>query len=193
MRILDSSTIDLIRTIYTKNSSPPYYINNYGLIWFKWNGLWGHTGGDDGVLTAMFFSEIENTGIIFLTNGDDHPWTNAVDVLFNYAHLFGNIYALKPSVLNPFAKPEIDSVLFQTTFSNINNHLFTAHLIYTNSDSTQIDSLTLLDDGLHNDLLSNDGVYGGYIPPQTNEDFYSLGASTIDGSNKQIFLYSRYF
>ena len=33
---------------------------------------------------------------------------------------------------------------------------------------------------MHGDSLSNDGVYGGYIPPRTAEGFYSLSLSTVD-------------
>ncbi len=85
-----------------------------------------------------------------------------------YAHLYGNIYALNPSVDKSFAEVNIDSVLFRTRFSNSYNHQFTPHLIYANLDSTLIDSLTLFDDGLHGDSLSNDGIYGGYISNTAN-------------------------
>ena len=81
----------------------------------------------------------------------------------------------------------VDSALFRTKFSNIYNHQFTPHLIYVNTDSTQIDSLTLFDDGLHGDSLSNDGIYGGYIPKQQIENFYSLSVSTVDNQTSKYF------
>ena len=181
---LDTATINQIRTVHFSSGDL-----KWGLIWMKWDGLdrWGHFGEDRGVLTAMFLEENNKTGIIILTNEDDHPIESVIEILFNYAHLYGNIYALKSSVIKPFAQTSTDSVLFQTTFSNINNHLFTAHLIYTNYARTQIDSLTLFDDGLHGDMISEDGIYGGYIPPQKDEDFYSLSVSTIDKQTNKYF------
>jgi len=73
-------------------------------------------------------------------------------------------------------------------FSNIYSHQFNTNLIYANSDSTILDSVSLSDDGVHGDSLSNDGIYGGYIPPQqTDEDFYSIGVSTIDNQTSKYF------
>ena len=88
-----------------------------------------------------------------------------------------------PYIDKTYASASIDSVLFRTRFSNFYNQQFTAHLIYANLDSTQIDSLTLYDDGMHGDSLSNDGLYGAYIPPTQTEDFYSLSLSTINHQN----------
>ena len=186
VHILDSSTIKLMRTVYITDEML-YHDFKLGLIWFKDSDRWGHTGGDYGVATGMFLRERDNIGVIFLTNGENHPLWDAVDILFNYATLYGNIYALTPLVIKSFAKPDADSILFRTTFSNIYNHSFTSHLIYTNSDSTQIDSITLFDDGQHGDIISYDGIYGGYIPPQKVEDFYLLSVSTIDNENNQYF------
>jgi CubicO group peptidase (beta-lactamase class C family) len=186
VHILDSNTISLMRTVYITNEMLIKYFK-LGLIWFKYNDLWGHTGGDYGVTTAMFLRENDNTGIIFLTNGENHPWRDAVNILFNYAHLYGNIYAISQSVINLYANKQVDSVLFRTKFSNINNHPFSSHLIYVNSDSTEIDSLALYDDGLHGDSLANDEIYGGYIPVQEKEDSYSIGVSTIDSQTNKYF------
>jgi hypothetical protein len=88
-----------------------------------------------------------------------------------------------PYIDKTYASASIDSVLFRTRFSNFYNQQFTAHLIYANLDSTQIDSLTLYDDGMLGDSLSNDGLYGAYIPPTQTEDFYSLSLSTINHQN----------
>jgi len=86
-----------------------------------------------------------------------------------YELSYDDIFAQQPYVDKPYARKNIDSVLFRTRFSNINDHQFTAHLICTNSDNTDIDSLTLFDDGFHGDSLANDGLYGGYIPPRTHQ------------------------
>ena len=58
-----------------------------------------------------------------------------------------------------YAGKDLDSILFKIRFFNIYQHLFKSHLIYTYLDITQIDSLTLFDDGLHVDSLASDGLY----------------------------------
>ncbi len=92
-----------------------------------------------------------------------------------------------PSVGKLYARKTIDSVLFTTSFSNIYNHQFTPNLIFANLDSTEVDSVSMFDDGLHGDLLSNDGIFGGYIPPLQSESFFSLSVSTIDYQTNKYF------
>ncbi len=97
------------------------------------------------------------------------------------------IFAKQPFTDKIYARPNIDSVFLNTRFSNPDNHQFTAHLIYANSDSTQIDSLILFDDGLHKDSLSNDGLYGTHILPRLTEDFFTLCVSTIDNQTNKYY------
>ena len=103
--------------------------------------------------------------------------------LSTYATILGDQF----SVDKLYARENMDSVLFRIRFENLYNHPFTPNLIYYNADNTEIDSLLIYDDGLHGDSLANDGIYGGYIPPQSSEDFFSLGISTVDHQiNKYI-------
>jgi len=52
-------------------------------LWSDYD-IWGHSGYDDGVTTAMFLRESDNTGVILLTNADgDQPYKAAVDRLFD--------------------------------------------------------------------------------------------------------------
>lgn len=98
------------------------------------------------------------------------------------------IYAKNLYVNKLYARTNIDSVLFRTRFSNVYDHQFTPHLIYANLDSTQIDSLTLYDDGMHGDSSANDGMYAIYLPPRPIEDFYSLSVSTIESQTQNYFI-----
>ena len=189
--ILDSATVDLI---LTDQLGFPIRLGNQGLIWLQsnyFNGRWpwGHEGAWLGCTTAMFFQQEEERGIILFVNSfpNDPEYFYLLNILCDYANLYGEIYALNPSVDKSYARKTIDSVLFRTKFSNIYNHPFIPHIIYADLDSTQIDSLSLFDDGLHGDSLSNDGIYGNYIPPQQNENFYSLGVSTIDNQTNKYF------
>jgi hypothetical protein len=153
--------------------------------------VWSHSGGWYGATAWMFSNPNERWGSFLFINWatpPNYPSISLTRQMAYYAHLYGNIYAHQPGVDNPYARIGEDSVLFRTRFSNIYNHQFIPHLIYSNTDSTQIDSLTLFDDGLHGDSLSNDGIYGGYIPPQQNENFYFLGVSTIDLQTNKYFI-----
>jgi CubicO group peptidase (beta-lactamase class C family) len=88
IRLLDTSTVRLIRTVHIPIIPPPWNLYQWGLIWMKplWSDydIWGHTGYDDGVTTAMFLRESDDTGVILLTNADgDQPYKAAVDRLFD--------------------------------------------------------------------------------------------------------------
>tara|TARA_B100002052_G_scaffold137096_1_gene125659 strand:- start:10025 stop:11521 length:1497 start_codon:yes stop_codon:yes gene_type:complete len=70
-RILDSESVELIKTIHYPNIN-----SNQGLIWYYKNSngrtLFGHNGGDLGSLTEMFISFSENLGVILLSNTSNY-------------------------------------------------------------------------------------------------------------------------
>ena len=199
-RILDSTTIAYMLSDqlgYPAVMELPWFTYTQGLSWWQVfpfnNSAWSRGGSWNGYLAYISFDPNEKWGTIWFQN--QRPGNSIVGKIgeinapfSTYAHLCGNIYAFKPTVINPYAEINKDSVLFQTTFSDIYNYPFTPHLIYTNSDSSQTDSLTLFDDGIHGDLLSNDGIYGAYIPPQPEEDFYTIGVSTINNQTNKYFI-----
>lgn len=81
IRILDSTTVELMTTIQ---------YNNTGLVWHRQysNGrlLWGHNGSSWGAGTKMFYCPDENTGVIVLSNRDANDGTRAImDALFEFA------------------------------------------------------------------------------------------------------------
>ena len=196
-RILDSSTVALMLSDqlgYYVTLEPPF---SY-LVGFEWwkisftgSTTWGRGGAWNGALAYVGIDPTEKFATVLFQNQkpiSSYGNLGAISItLLNYAHLFGNIYALHPSTNITYAQRNIDPVLFRTQFSNINNHSFTANLIFTNQDSTVIDSIALFDDGLHGDSLSNDGIYGNYIPPQQDEDFFYLGVSTLDLQSGKYF------
>jgi len=98
------------------------------------------------------------------------------------------VFVRQSSIDKRYARVNIDSVLFRTRFLNPSNLQFKSYLIHTNSDSTQIDSLTLYDDGIHSDSSANDGLYAVQIHPRLSEDFYSLSVSTIDNQSQNYIL-----
>jgi CubicO group peptidase (beta-lactamase class C family) len=199
VRILDSTTISYMLSDqlgFPAVYLAPWWIWKQGLLWWNAfpinNSAWGHAGSWYGYLTYMSYDPSEKWGTIWFQNRrryeSDVSGLGKINSYFTkYAYLYGNIYALHPSVDKAYAKIDVDSILFRTRFSNNYNHLFTPHLIYANLDSTLIDSLTLFDDGLHGDSLSNDGIYGGYISPIPIEDFFALSVSTIDNQTNKYF------
>ena len=71
VRILDSETIELIKTIHY-----PLINSTQGLVWYykNQNGrtLLGHNGGDSGSCTEMFISTPNNLGVILLSNSNNY-------------------------------------------------------------------------------------------------------------------------
>ncbi len=93
---------------------------------------------------------------------------------------YSAISADELSINKKSLKKDVDSVQFRIRYTNPYNHEFLSYLIYSNENKTVLDSLVLYDDGLHGDSLSSDNIYGNYIPPLANEDFYTIGISTKD-------------
>ncbi|MDC2984465.1 serine hydrolase [Candidatus Marinimicrobia bacterium] len=85
VRILDNSTIELMKTIQNPSIS-----SSQGLIWYYKNEsgreLFGHNGGDIGSSTEMFISFEDNIGVIVLTNTANYSTTIEIEnALFDYA------------------------------------------------------------------------------------------------------------
>jgi CubicO group peptidase (beta-lactamase class C family) len=69
VQILEPETINLIRS-----SQIPFIDPTQGLVWYSYEDggtWWGHSGGDSGVSTDMYFNEDTQTGIIVLANSDN--------------------------------------------------------------------------------------------------------------------------
>ena len=85
IRILESETIELIKTIHY-----PLVNSMQGLMWYYkgQNGrtLFGHNGGDVGSSTDMFISFSDNLGVVLLTNSNNHNAMIEIEnAAFNFA------------------------------------------------------------------------------------------------------------
>lgn len=82
-RILDSETVNLMLTPQNPSINP-----NQGLIWYHLSlggrSLWGHSGGDQGVSTEMWYCPDEESGVVVLINGETFIGS-IVDACFDYA------------------------------------------------------------------------------------------------------------
>ena len=85
VRILDSETIELIKTIHY-----PTVNSMQGLMWYYKNEnertLFGHNGGDIGSSTEMFISFSDNIGVVLLTNSNNYDAMIQIEnALFDFA------------------------------------------------------------------------------------------------------------
>ena len=96
-RILDSATVAYMMQPQTAANSTQGIM--FGQYKVGNDTLWGHTGGDAGVSTAMFFNYRSKTGVIVLTNGDGAVTYNmlrVMDTMYRYG------VTLTPSATNIF-------------------------------------------------------------------------------------------
>ena len=85
VRILDSETIELIKTIHY-----PTVNSMQGLMWYYKNEngrtLFGHNGGDVGSSTEMFISFSDNLGVVLLTNSNNYDAMIQIEnAIFDFA------------------------------------------------------------------------------------------------------------
>ena len=165
---LDGCTVQKIKYTFYQDSGEVvhYKVLNGGHSW---------PGGDTAYFTHLSVGLIGNTSMDI--NASELIW----DFFKNYN--LTDLYPVRVTNLfleKTYVKVNTDSILFRIRISNIKNLQFTLHLIYSNQDGIEVDSIKLYDDGLHTDSLSNDGLYGAYIPPQSSEDFYSLKGSMTE-------------
>ena len=176
---LDGCTVQKIKYTFSQETGEVvhYKVLNGGHSW---------PGGDTSFFTYLSVGPIGNTTMDI--NASELIWDffknyNLTDLCPLCSVRFTNLFLEKNCV-----KVNTDSILFKIRISNTKNLQFTLHLIYSNSAGIEIDSVKLYDDGLHEDSLSNDGLYGGYIPPQSSEDFYSLKASVTQNLTQNYYL-----
>lgn len=105
--ILDNPTVALMTTIHYPEIpvEQGYPDSSQGLIWyqeyFEDRLAWGHSGGFNGITTAMYYYEPDNSGVIVLTNGDlflyPSPWkgvSEIVNTLFDFAASYSTVIAV---------------------------------------------------------------------------------------------------
>lgn len=118
VRILDSATVALMTTPYFPQVDP-----TQGLIWYNFNLggrlLWGHSGGDLGVSTDMYYCPNQNTGIVALSNGETYLYS-IVDALFDYAEWYEVSLTVTLTPHDPPIQvpPEGGSFLFDLAIEN---------------------------------------------------------------------------
>jgi len=68
-QLLDSSTVAYMRSQVVAAIEPSMGVAFFSFV-DAYGTWWGHSGGDQGVSTDMYFDEAANTGLLILTNGE---------------------------------------------------------------------------------------------------------------------------
>lgn len=186
VRILDSTTVDLMITVQNPSIQP-----NWGLFWYRMllytRELWGHTGGWYGWRTFMFFCPAETAGVVVLTNGENIDGIYMIaNELFNYAGEYAieeaneniptfNAFKLYQNFPNPFCLST--ALRFTLPYSTkINLRIYNAlgqHI------RTLIDNK--LDAGKHSIIFSAEDLPGGIY-------FYRIEADRFTQTKRCVLL-----
>ncbi|MCK5454351.1 MAG: T9SS type A sorting domain-containing protein [Calditrichia bacterium] len=99
--------------------------------------------------------------------------------------IISNYYPTPPSVQSvavsqPFMRVAQDSLTITSQLENPENNTLSVKAIISILDSMVVDSIDLYDDGNHNDGQAGDMLYGGFLPPLSAENDYSVGIKFID-------------
>ncbi len=87
-------------------------------------------------------------------------------------------YAEKCFVDNAYKNPGVDSLIITTKINNPNNHNLTVKALIENFAQSFADTITLYDDGLHQDSIASDKYYGGLYSVLEEESFYNIHVAT---------------
>jgi predicted esterase len=119
----------------------------------------------------LFYSEFEGAGHSIVKHAYDNSFL--YEWLKKQARPL--ISPINSIVNKSFIKVNKDSVRFRTAFSNPYNFHKEHSLIVENFNKEKLRNISLYDDGLHGDSLSQDGIWGNYLSPFQFEDNYRIG------------------
>jgi hypothetical protein len=189
-RILDSTTVRLILTPQIPVINP-----DQGLTWMKiYLGsrvFWGHTGGDYGIRTRMYYCPNDTTGALLFVNAEFNPGYDQILIeMFNYAENY--ITAIKPLSSNI---PK-DFILYQNypnPFNSMTKIQFEVTSVGQSSQTVTLKVFDLL--GREVKTLVNEklqpGIYevsfdAGNLPSGTY--FYKLTAGEFTDTKRMILI-----
>lgn len=131
-----------------------------------------------------------NDEILFLGvagNETTHKDTSKYgNFIWTYQAVENPIATFNSVVSNSYASLT-DSLYLRTSFINHKNLTIEARIDLINSTGHLEKSIQLFDDGLHEDFLRGDGVYGNWIKDLPRDEIYSIDVITIDNHGKVYF------
>ncbi|MCP4314114.1 MAG: T9SS type A sorting domain-containing protein [Bacteroidetes bacterium] len=164
---------DVVAVGYTQNGKVVWYKNNHPDPWDKIvidtsiNGpnypLIADIDGDN---TSDVVVAVENAGMVVWYK-NPHSIVAQVNTLEVY-----------PRYISPQAG---DTLKIIAHVSNPENHQATVHTFIQGENSALKDSVQLFDDGLHDDGIASDNIYGGIkLVDDLDEDYFDISIRTTD-------------
>jgi len=122
---------------------------------------------------------------------DEAVWLTPDDVANGYDTVVGRArawiehaaYANRVRAAAWYTRPGLDSNTVIARLNNPDGHGTRITAFVRGENGMLLDSLRMLDDGLHGDSLAGDGLYGARVAPPALEDQYSVSVTTTDLSN----------
>jgi len=181
--------------------------------------VWINHGSDDDVVLVSisrdYISNFENTGLN-VVNTESSSESQIIGAIENNTRVFYSEFAGADHNINaysydngflfdwlkkqslPLIRPKStsvisidkDSILFNTSFSNPHSFQHEQTLVIEDFEKNRLDSLLLYDDGLHGDGLSNDGIWGNYVPITPEEEYYRFGIEVINLDKDHEFFFN---
>jgi hypothetical protein len=112
-----------------------------------------------------------------VAKGEDDVVKRALEWItaLSYAH---DVKTSKLAIENPN-----DSIAVTATIANPGNHTLVVSAIVTTAVGVQVDSLVLMNDGLHGDGVASDSIRGNFIKPPAANGKYYVSVRTDDSTS----------
>ena len=162
-------------TAYGLSSLEGYYLNKLWYYGVSKEGAYSNYPGE-GHLVHKGFDVDENVWFARddVAKGDDTVVKRALEWIANLA------YGHDVTLAKQFGKPAQDTIKVTSAIENPQKHSVSLWSILTDRAGSRVDSCQMFDDGLHNDGIAGDKVYGGSIRPPTQENAYGVSLRTTD-------------
>ena len=187
VRILDSTTVELMTTIQYPSLNPIQ-----GLIWRRtllqgqrW--VWGHEGGDLGVRTSMSYCPAETSAAIVLTNGESNDGLLSIlDALFDYAAESAieerrevSVVLSDPGLSQNYPNPFIRSTSIDFALTRDNHVSLAVYNVMGQKVAVLVDAK--LKTGMHSVVFDAQGLPGGVY-------YYRLHVGDIIQTKRCVFV-----
>ena len=116
--------------------------------------------------------------VLYTFYGYDEPLL--LSILNNY---YSPVSIQNATVSAPFMRRNIDTLTINAQMVNPANFNIEVKSIIRSLDGSVTDSIPLYDDGNHDDGQAGDLLYGGYLPPFSMENEFSVGIKMTDLDN----------
>ena len=185
-QILNQSSMDQLFNVVPST--------NYGLgtIYFNWLGeeVWRHGGDTFSFGSQAFYIPRLDVSITVLVNQRTfNPNTNLynpisevllAEVIDYYEAPYDKVYPHSVNLSSTYIEPNNDLLTITSEINNLENHMIEVYGKITSRDSTYIESIMLYDDGLHNDSLAGDLIFGNSFNTIPVEKEFDVSIHTID-------------